>query len=93
MNWKYVSYSVSVGIVFTALAFLLYKEGGALVLWPGMLVEVMINGLMLLIIYSDDWYSLPSGSYLFFNTVFYSFIVFITLLVITHRGSLQRKPQ
>jgi hypothetical protein len=83
MKWKYVSYSVSTGIAVTALSFLLYGQGGALFLWPGMLVELMINGVMLFIIHSEDWYSLPSGAYLIFNTAFYSFIVFIILLLLT----------
>ncbi len=93
MNWKYVSYSVSIGIAVTAISFLLYTAGGALFLSPGMLVELMINGLMLLIIHSEDWYSLPSGTYLFLNTAFYSFVVFIILVVITSLRSLQRPPQ
>ena len=93
MNWKYVSYSVSIGIAVTALSFLLYKQGGALFLWPGFLMELMINALMLLIIHSDDWYSLPSGAYLFLNTAFYSFVVFITLVVITRLGFFQRPPK
>ena len=85
MNWKNVSYSVAIGIVVTALSFLLYEEGGALFLWPGFFMNAMINGLMLLIIHSDDWYSLPAGAYLVLNTAFYSFVAFIVLLVITRR--------
>ena len=92
MNWKYVSYSVSVGIVITALSCLLYKEGGALFLWPGMFMELTINVLMLFIIHSEDWYSLPSGAYLILNTAFYSFVVLIILLVSTRLGFLQRRP-
>ena len=92
MNWKHVSYSVSIGIAVTALSFLLYKQGGALFLWPGFFMEVMINGLMLVVIPSDDWYSLPSGAYLVFNTAFYSFVVFIILLVLTYLGLLKRQP-
>ena len=92
MNWKYVSYSVSIGIAITALSFLLYKQGGALFLAPGFFMEVMINALMLFIIHSDDWYSLPSGAYLVLNTAFYSLVVFIILLVITRLGLLQRRP-
>lgn len=92
MNWRYVSYSVSVGIAVTALSCLLYKEGGALFLWPGMFMELTINVLMLFIIHSEDWYSLPSGSYLFLNTAFYSFVVFIVLSVMRLLGFLQRPP-
>ena len=47
MNWKYVSYSASSGIAVTALSFLMYKQVGALFLWPGFFMEVMINALML----------------------------------------------
>lgn len=93
MNWKYVSYSVPIGIAVTALSFLLYKQGGALFLWPGMFVALVINGLMPLIIHSDDWYSLPSGAYLVLNTAFYSFVVFVILLVITCLGLFRRPPK
>lgn len=67
MNWKYVGYSLSIGIAVTVLSLLLYKQGGALFIWPGIFMELVINGLMLFIIHSDDWYSLPSGAYLVLN--------------------------
>lgn len=92
MNWKYVSYSVSTGVVVTALSYMFYKEGGELVLWPGTFMELVVNGVMLFVIQSDDFYSLPSGTYLVFNTAFYALVIFIILSVIIQLGSAQRRP-
>lgn len=90
MNWKCLSYSVSIGVAITALSYLLYKEGGELFLWPGMFIELVINGLMLFIIQSDDYYSLPSGAYLVLNTVFYSAVIFTVLFTVRRLRSQQR---
>lgn len=93
MNWKHISYSVSIGIAVTALSFVLYNQSCALLIWPGIFMELMINSLMLFIIHSDDWYSLPSGAYLALNTTFYSFVVLIIQLVITRLRLLQLPPR
>jgi hypothetical protein len=53
-------------------------------------MELMINGLMLFMIHSDDWYFLPSGAYLILNAAFYSFVLFIILLLIKRIGLLER---
>lgn len=92
MNWKYVSYSASTGVAVTALSYMLYKEGGELVLWPGIFMELLGNGVMLFLIKSDHFYSLPSGTYLVLNTAFYALVIFITLSVITRLGSAYRRP-
>lgn len=44
MNWKYVSYSASTGVAVTALFYVFYREGRQLVLWPGIFMDVMVNG-------------------------------------------------
>ena len=93
MNWKYVSYSVSIGIAVTMLSSTLYKQGGELFLWPGMFMELLVNGLMLFIIQSDHYYSLPSGAYLVLNTAFYSSVMFVILFGVTHLRSQQRSRQ
>ena len=92
MNWKYVSYSVSIGVAVTALSSSLYKQGGEFFLWPGMFMELLVNGLMLFIIQSDDYYSLPSGAYLVLNTALYSSVIFVILFGVSHLRS-QRRPR
>lgn len=91
MNWKYLSYSVSLGVAITALSSTLYNHGGEFFLWPGMFMELLVTGLMLFIIQSDDYYSLPSGAYLVLNTLIYSLVIFMILFGVTRLGS-QRPP-
>ncbi|HEU4509709.1 MAG TPA: hypothetical protein VFR78_15820 [Pyrinomonadaceae bacterium] len=86
MNWKLASYSVSIGIVVTALAHLLYKQGGELVLWPGIFVKLMCNSLLLFLTDSDNFYSVPSGTDSLINAVFYSAVIFILLFAVRRLG-------
>ncbi len=93
MNWKFVSYSVSTGVVVTALSHLLYKQGGELVLWPGIFIELMVNILLLFVSESDNFYSLPSRTDSLINSVFYSAVIFVILSATTRLGWLrQRQP-
>lgn len=93
MNWKLVSYSISAGVVVTALSHLLYQQGGELVLWPGMFIELMVNILLLLVSESDDFYSVPSGTDSLINAVFYSAVIFAILSATTRLGWFrQRQP-
>lgn len=80
MNWKHVNYSVSMGLILTAVSFALFKHGGELFLWPGIFVEVLVNGLILLVIPSENFFGLPSGAYLVCNAAFYSLFIFLMLL-------------
>jgi hypothetical protein len=93
MNWKLVSYSGSVGVAVTALSHLLYKQGGELVLWPGMFIELIVNILLLLVSESDNFYSVPSGTDSLINAVFYSAAIFVILSATTRLGWFrQRQP-
>jgi hypothetical protein len=93
MSWKLASYAVSVGVVVTALSHLLYKQGGELVLWPGIFIELMVNSLLLFVSESDNFYSLPSGTDSLINAVFYSAVIFMILFAITRLGWWrQRQP-
>ena len=74
--------SILTAIVITAISYAMFHEGGEYFLWPGLFVQVMLNGLLLLAIPTgDDYYTLPSGAYLAFSVIFYSFIVFIALFL------------
>ena len=59
-----------------------YDRGGELVLWPGLLTQVVFNGVLLAIPSGDDYYSLPSRVYLVFNVTFYASIIFGLLLLV-----------
>lgn len=83
MNRRLINYSLCIGIVVTAISFALYRQGGELVLWPGLLCQVLLNGILLFIPTGDDFYTLPSFSYLIFNTLFYALVVFATIFSIT----------
>jgi hypothetical protein len=78
-----LSYSIFLAVVISAISYVLYDRGGELVLWPGLLTQVVLNGVLLLAIPSgDDYYSLPSRAYLVFNVTFYASIIFGLLLLI-----------
>ena len=82
MNWRYLSYSVAVGVSITALSRIMFKQGGEFVLWPGIFIQVLANGLTVIVMPKDSDFLLPSSTYLVLNTAFYSLIVFILLLLI-----------
>ncbi len=70
---KYLSYCVSGSVILTALSSLTYKLGGELLLVPGLFVEVMLTGFILLVFLTgDEYFSFPSGTYLIFNVIIYS---------------------
>ena len=78
-----LSYSICIGIVVTSISYILYDHGGEFVLWPGLLAQVMFNGILLAIPSGDDFYQLPSGSYLFLSIIFYTLVIFTTIFVIS----------
>jgi hypothetical protein len=71
-----LSYSICLATVITAASYVLHDRGGEFVLWPGLVSQVMFNGILLAIPSGDHYYSLPSGSYLVFNVAFYASIIF-----------------
>lgn len=82
MSRRWINYSILAAIVITAISYAMFRQGGEYLLWPGLFVQVMFNGLLLLAIPTgDDYYTLPSEAYLAFSVVFYSFIVFIALFL------------
>jgi hypothetical protein len=82
MNSRRLSYSICIATVITAASYVLYDHGGEFVLWPGLVSQVMFNGILLAIPSGDDYYSLPSGSYLVFNVTLYASIIFAALFLI-----------
>jgi hypothetical protein len=87
MNWSRLTYSVCIAILITAISYVQYGRGGEFVLRPGIVSQVMFNGLLLAVPSGDVFYSLPSGAYLIFNVTFYASIVFGALLLIAHMSA------
>jgi hypothetical protein len=81
MTWRALSYSICFAVVITALSFTWSERGGEFILWPGLVSQGMFNWLLLMIPTGDDFYSLPSKSYLVFNITIYSAVVFAGLLL------------
>ena len=85
-----ISYSVCIAVMITALAHAFYHQGGEILAYPGLLMEALLTGFILLAVPTgDDYYSL-SGSYLVFNTAFYALVIFVMLWFVTQRKE-QRK--
>ncbi len=79
--------SVLAAAVITAISYASLQWGGEYLLWPGLFLQVMFNGLLLLAIPTgDDYYTLPSGAYLAFNVIFYGVVVFMTLFLMSLIG-------
>ena len=77
----------------TALSHLLYKQGGELVLWPGIFIELMVNSLLLFVSEFDNFYSVPAGTDSLINAVFYSAVIFMILCAVVWLGWWrQRQP-
>lgn len=79
-KWRLWSYSASLAIMITAVAFSFYRSGGELLAWPGLVMEVLANGLLLLLVPNgDDYIILPPNTYLIFNVIIYACIFYIIL--------------
>lgn len=76
--------STLAAMVITASSYLAFRQIGEYLLWPGVFAQVMINGFLLLAIPTgDEYYTLPSESYLAFNVIFYAVIILMTLFVMS----------
>jgi hypothetical protein len=69
MSWRLLNYSICLAIQITATAYGLRALDRLLL--PGLVGEVMINGLFLFISTGDEYLSLPHGSHLFLNVAIY----------------------
>lgn len=83
MTWRRLGYSIFLAIVITSVSHIFYDSGGELVLWPGLVTQVMFNGILLAIPSGDNYYSLPSQGYLLFNVTFYALIIFAAIFLVT----------
>ncbi|HEX6184342.1 MAG TPA: hypothetical protein VFZ44_10720 [Pyrinomonadaceae bacterium] len=71
-------YSASLAMIVTALAVFFYKQGGEVLLVPGMMLEGILElALTLLLTTGDDFYFLPRGSHVVLNAVFYFHVFYM----------------
>ena len=77
-NWALWSYSITLAIVITAVSFTFYSSGGEFLLLPGLMIELLTNGVLLLLVPTgDDYLTLPPGSFLVFNVIFYAAMLLV----------------
>ncbi len=75
--WKDFSYSLIGAVVITSLSVVFYSRGGEFLAIPGIILEGWVN--ILIILVSDDPYISLSRAWLFFNVLFFSFLIFCVL--------------
>jgi len=68
--------SLVIAILITAISYSLNTPSGRIFVQPGIYVQAVLQGVLLLIPSGDFYISLPRGSYLVFNVVIYSVVIF-----------------
>jgi len=71
MNWKRLSYSLSIAIVITAVAYVLADVGGRVLLMPGLIGGLVVHG-ALMIVSNEFIFSWRTSAALLVNTAFYT---------------------
>ena len=71
MNWKRLSYSLSIAIVITAVAYVLAEAGGRVLLTPGLIGGLVVQGALMMV--SDEFiFTWRTSAALLVNTAFYT---------------------
>lgn len=71
MNWKRLSYSLSIAIVITAVAYVLAEAGGRVLLTPGLIGGLVVQGALMMV--SDEFiFAWRTSAALLVNTAFYT---------------------
>ena len=77
-NWILWTYSMALAIAITAVSFTFYSSGGEFFVLPGLITELLTNGLLFLLVPTGDYYLiLPQGSFLIFNVIIYASISYL----------------
>ena len=84
-DWRRFSYSISIAVLLTALAWLFYPGLGELLAVPGILLNGLFNlGLELLYqVFSEEEYAPFVDVWVIFGTIFYTYISYLVLWVFT----------
>lgn len=87
MNWRKLNYSLVmslvIAILITAISNALNTPSGRILVQPGLHVQVILQGVLLLIPSGDLYISLPRGSYLLFNVVIYLVVIFGSFVLVS----------
>lgn len=76
---KHFSYSFSVSLFITSLALLFQKIGGEILLFPGKVIQNILQIFFLSFEKDDYWFTFPSETYFVFNIIIYAFVIFCLL--------------
>lgn len=77
-NWALWSYSIALAVVITAVSFTFYGNGGEILVLPGLMTEVLTNGVLILLVPArDDYLTLPRGSFFVFNVIIYAGMLYL----------------
>ena len=69
---------MALAIAITAVSSAFYSSGGEFLVLPGLLIEVLTNGLLFLLVPTgDDYLALPHGSFLIFNVIIYASTLYL----------------
>ena len=93
MNWKRLSYSLSIAIVITAVAYVLAEVGGRMLLMPGVIGGLVVHGALMMV--SDEFiFAWRTSSALVVNTAFYAGLTYGVLsLVHSFKGQRNVDPE
>ena len=81
MNWKRLSYSLSIAIVITAVAYVLAEVGGRMLLMPGVIGGLVVHGALMMV--SDEFiFAWRTSSALVVNTAFYTGLTYGVLSLV-----------
>jgi hypothetical protein len=72
MNWKRLSYSLSIAIVITAVAYVLAEVGGRVLLMPGVVGGLLVHGALMMLSSDELIFAWRTSSALLVNTAFYT---------------------
>jgi len=81
MNWKRLSYSLSIAIVITAVAYVLGGVVGGVLLMPGVIAGLVVHA-ALMIVSHEFIFAWPTSAALLVNTMFYTGLIYGVLSLV-----------
>ena len=81
MNWKRLSYSLSIAIVITAVAYVLADVGGRVFLMPGVIAGLLVHGALMMVSH-EFIFAWRTSAALLVNTAFYTGLIYCALSLV-----------
>jgi hypothetical protein len=82
LKWRRLTYAICTASVITAIGYVTEDQRVELLTSPGMFINVVFNGVMLMIPTGEEFYTLPTGAHLVLNLAFYTSIIFAASVMI-----------